>query len=95
MHRECQVPKRTQRPWTEYTTGERSAFLLYDMQINAFAAKPASPPPSPITTGKRAGVGSVRREAQRKRNREGDRDFPAFETSRITYKRRRKGREIG
>ena len=84
MHRACQVPDRTQRPWTDYTTGERSAFLLYDMQIDPFAAKPASPPPSPITAGRRAGVGSVRREAQRKRHREGDSDVPASATSRIT-----------
>ena len=84
MHRTCQVPERTQRPWTDYTTGERSAFLLYDMRIDAFAAKPASPPPSPITTGRGAGVGSVRREAQRKRHREGDSDVLAFATSRIT-----------
>ena len=68
MHRACQVPERTQRPLTDYTTGERSAFLPYDMRIDAFAAKPTSPPPSPITAVRGAGVGYVRREAQRKRH---------------------------
>ena len=85
MHRMCPVPERTQRPWTDYyTTGERSAFLLYDMRMDAFAAEPTSPPHSPVTTGREGGVGSVRREAQRKRHREGHSDAPVFATSRIT-----------
>ena len=82
MHRACQVPERTRHSWTDYTTGEQSAFLLYDMRIDAFAAKPTSPPPSPITTGRGASVGSVRREAQRKRHREGDSDAPTLATRR-------------
>ena len=84
MHRACQVPERARRSWTDYTTGEQSPFLLYDMRIDAFAAKPTSPPPLPITAERGAGVGSVRRESQRKRHREGDSDAPAFVTSQIT-----------
>ena len=58
MHRACQVTERTHRLWTDYTTGDRSAFILYDLRGDAFVAKTASSQPPSMPTGSGAGVGS-------------------------------------
>ena len=76
IHRACQVGERQGRSWTDFITGERSAFLQYEIRTGAFIARNRSMqlPSGSATSG--GGIGSVAREARRKGNRDLDGEAP-------------------
>ena len=60
------------RPWTAFSTGEHSVFVLYDFRGDGFLSRSISTPLRPRSAGLRSGVGSAARLARRTRYRDLD-----------------------
>ena len=76
LRRAGEVGEHIHRPWTDFSTGERSVFVLYDFRGNGFLARSTATPLRPRSAGLRSGVGSAARSARRKRYRDPDAKSP-------------------
>ena len=72
MHRASDASTGAHRLWTDFTFGERAAFLPYDARSDSFVACSGSGPPRFSWAEARGGVRSEARETRRKRYRELD-----------------------
>lgn len=78
MHRADAVPERNRRPWTDFTTGDRSTFPAYHPGADTFVARPTPKLSSPDRPVRGGGVGSAALESQRKRYRDLDGEVAAL-----------------
>ena len=69
-----EVGEHVHRPWTDFSTGERSVFGLYDFQGDGFLSRSVPTPLRPGSAGLRSGVDA--QSARRKRYRDLDADSP-------------------
>ena len=66
FRRAGEVGEHIHRPWIDFSTGERSVFVLYDFQGDSFLARSTATPLRPGSAGLRSGVGSAARAVRRK-----------------------------
>ena len=79
MHRADEMLECHRRPWTDFTTGDRSIYLTYELETDAFVALSLPTARSPSRSVRGGGVGSTAREWQRKRHRDLDGEAAAVE----------------
>ena len=79
MHRADEVPECHRPPWTDFTTGDRSIYVTYELATDAFVARSLPTARSPSRPVRGGGVGSTARESPRKHHRDLDGEAAAVE----------------